>query len=197
MKKARIIAIFILLTVLMYVYNVVQARYILNKNIQISYNTSDYYFDVSIDVGTISEFPTTINITTKNNNGTNYTDTDLIYTIGINNSNYTISTDDGKNTRTLAGGSKREETFAITINKLEEETDLNSKINLTFTVSKPYSDTINKEIEIQTTGAVNGAPESDNGEKDTNITDEENTVEVQPSTIIKNDDSESSNNNND
>lgn len=194
MKKARIIAIFILLTVLMYIYNVVvEARYILSKNVQISYNTSDYYFDVSIDVSEISEFPTTINITTKNNNGTNYTDTDLIYTIGINNSNYTISTDDGKNTRTLAGGGKREETFAITINKLEE-TDSSSKINLTFTVSKPYSDTINKEIQIQTTGAVNGAPESDNSEKDTNITDGENTGKEQSPTTIQTDDSESHNN---
>lgn len=194
MKKARIIAIFILLTVLMYIYNVVvEARYILSKNVQISYNTSDYYFDVSIDVSEISEFPTTINITTKNNNGTNYTDTDLIYTIGINNSNYTISTDDGKNTRTLAGGGKREETFAITINKLEE-TDSSSKINLTFTVSKPYSDTINKEIQIQTTGAVNGALESDNSEKDTNITDGENTGKEQSSTTIQTDDLESHNN---
>lgn len=154
MKKARIIAIFILLTVSMYIYNAVQARYILNKNIQISYSTSDYYFDVSIDVNTVSEFPATISITTKNNNGTNYTDTDLTYTIGVNNSNYTITANDGKNTRTLAGGNKRQETFAATINKIA--TDSSSRINLTFTVSKPYSETISKQVGIQTITTVSG-----------------------------------------
>lgn len=149
-----IILALIALLLTIYAINTAQARYIQNKQIQIAYKTPDYYFDVTIDTTEISTFPATINVTVKNNNGTNYTSENLIYTIGLDNSNYKITVAGGT-TRTLTGGSKQQETYAVTINKTG--TDTSDKINLTFTVSKPYEDTISKELEIKTIPAYYGA----------------------------------------
>lgn len=150
----KIVLILILVLASIYIYNIVQGRYQMNKQIQISYKTSDYYFSTSVDITEIDKFPATINITAKNNNGTNYTTGNLIYTIGVNNSNYTVAAVGG-NTRTLVGGSKQQETYAVTINKTG--IDDSEKINLTFTVNKPYADTINKELTITAIPAYYGA----------------------------------------
>lgn len=149
-----IVVALILLALSIYIYNGVQGRYELNKQIQISYTTPDYYFDVTLDTTEIKSFPATINVTAKNNNGTNYTTEDLTYTIGLDNSNYTV-TAVGGNTRTLAGGKVSVETYAITINKTG--TDTSDKINLIFTVNKPYTDTKGQELKINTIPAYYGA----------------------------------------
>lgn len=149
-----IVLALILLALSIYIYNEVQGRYELNKQIQISYTTPDYYFDVTLDTTEIKSFPATINVTAKNNNGTNYTTEDLTYTIGLDNSNYTV-TAVGGNTRTLAGGRETQETYAITINKTG--TDTSDKINLIFTVNKPYTDTKSQGLEINTIPAYYGA----------------------------------------
>ncbi len=141
-----IILAIILTTATIYIFNTAQARYKLNKQIQIGYTTPDYYFDVSADITEISSFPATINITAKNHNGINYTTDNIVYTIGVDNPNYTVTAKDGKNTRTLTGGSKQQETYAVTINK--NGTDSSESINLTFTVTKPYSDSENIALTI-------------------------------------------------
>lgn len=146
----KIVLMLILLALLIYVINSSQARYELNKQIQISYTTSKYYFDVNLDTTEISAFPATINITAKNNDGINYTNTDLTYTIGLDNSNYTITAVDGNNTRTLAGGSASQETYAVTIEK-KVATDESDALNITFTVKTPYSDTKSIKLEMNTT----------------------------------------------
>ena len=145
MKKKIGIILSIIIAIMLIggiVYNV-YARYVLSKRVSISFDTADYYFDVEVDRTQITSFPATINVSVKNYEGENFTDTDLQYNITVNEG-YTIQINDEKIERNLQGNKKNEDSFVITINKNENyNTQL---INLQFNVKKPYTDNIIKKI---------------------------------------------------
>ncbi len=113
------------------------------SNIEESIN---YYFDVVLDKTEVTSLPDTISITTKNYIGEEFSNRDIEYNIQIN-SEYEMTISDGETSRLLAGGSKNEETFEINIK--EKENTNNFKIEIIFNVTKPYVQTIKKEIIYQ------------------------------------------------
>ena len=113
------------------------------SNIEESIN---YYFDVVLDKTEVTSLPDTITITTKNYIEEEFSNRDIEYNIQIN-SEYEMTISDGKTSRLLTGGSKNEETFEININ--EKEDTNNFKIEIIFNVTKPYVQTIKKEIIYQ------------------------------------------------
>ena len=148
MKKTKIFFSIFAVIIIYFVislFSKVEAKYVLQEGIDINYNTSDYYFNIETDKTEITSFPATINVTVKNNDGTNFTDTDLKYTIGTNNDNYTVIANGG-NTKTLKGGSNQEETFEVTIDKKVD--DISDSLQLVFNIETPYSDYKIAEIEV-------------------------------------------------
>ena len=86
-----------------------------------------------------STFNTTI--TVKNNDGTNYMDKDLEYTISCGNEKFDISVEEGELERIIAGGAKKSDVVSLTlILKEEEEIEEDEIIDIVFTITSPYND---------------------------------------------------------
>lgn len=126
-------------------YNV-YARYMLSKRVSISLNTSDYYFKVEPEQTEITTFPTTLNITVKNYENNNFTDSDLNYTLQATGNDF-VDIQVSENKGILQGGSKQEKTFTVTIDKKDNVDYFLDNIDLKFNITNPYTDT--KEISLQ------------------------------------------------
>ena len=146
MRKTKIIfSIFTLIIIyfILCMFSKVEARYVKTASVDIDYNTSDYYFDIEVDKTEITSLPATINVTVRNYEGENFTDTDLQYTLSASNSNLNISI--AENTEgILKGGSKQEKNFTINIDT--KTNYANEILKLQFNILKPY--TITEEIPI-------------------------------------------------
>lgn len=144
MKKVKII--FSLLCLLL-IYsaigtsNKVEAKYVLSKKASIPFNTSNYYFEVTAENTEIVSLPAIVNITVKNNDGTNFTDLDLEYAISHAQSDSIDVTID-KTSDILTGGSKQEKTYQVTFDKKEsvDTFPINDKITFNFNAKTPYSE---------------------------------------------------------
>ena len=152
MRKTKIIfSIFTLIIIyfILCMFSKVEARYVKTASVDIDYNTSDYYFDIEVDKTEITSLPATINVTVRNYEGENFTDTDLQYTLSASNSNLNISI--AENTEgILKGGSKQEKNFIINIDT--KTNYANETLKLQFNISKPYTTTEEIPIDINYRG---------------------------------------------
>ena len=143
MKKTKILFILVLVILLLGLGYQVYGKYVLSKKVSISFNTSDYYFEISTDKKEIKSLPATINVTVKNYSEENFTDNDLEYTVSTSKSNLGIEISEQEGT--LLGGSKQEKTFTITLK--EQGIDwISEQIEIEFDIKKPYLDT--KSVKI-------------------------------------------------
>ena len=131
--------------------SMVQAKYTLTKSIEISYTTSDYYFDVEVSSENITELPATVTVTVKNYSGSSYTDTDLTYTADINYDSDVLEISSVSIGGTLSGGSKQEQTYTFTITGLVDSkySSIDEDITINFDTTEPYTDTFAKTISTE------------------------------------------------
>lgn len=146
MKKTKILFILVLGILLLGLGYQVYGKYVLSKKVSISFNTSDYYFEPSININATKTLPVTVDVTVKNHNGTDYTDKDLSYALRVSDG-YTLTVVDGVNQRKLTGGQKSEETFRVTIDKTGEQK--NENVHIYFDITKPYTTTESTKIAYQ------------------------------------------------
>ena len=151
--KAKMIIVFvaiILLTILTFVQTTM-AKYVLKKDVVVNIKTASYYFTVQAEqTEYISKSGINIKLKAINYKENSYMNIDVGYKIEAENNNYNITIQDTGNGK-LTGGSKQEN--EIVINAIPKDgINLNELeiIKLTITTSKPYVETKEMEIKIDT-----------------------------------------------
>jgi len=125
----------------------VLGRYILTKNIGVNITTSPFYFEAEVENDEIEliDNKAEINLTIKNNNGTNYNLYDTNYEITLQENGQSVISVEDENSQILKGESIKQNNVKIKFEKLVE--DSIEQINLIIKSKKPYK----KEIVLPIT----------------------------------------------
>ena len=144
--KKYIIGIAMFFSILLIIYiarNIEQslARYVLTKNIDIPITSSSYYLELETGIRLFNNESLNTSIVVKNNDGTNYADGNIEYTIIATSSKFDVTISDSAN-GILVGGNINSNTIPVLISKkpsanLSELEVISVKINVTY----PYVET--------------------------------------------------------
>lgn len=166
MKRLRFIII-ILFIIVLTLSSETYARYVLNRQFNVSINTAPFYFEASqisdvitfkrtsneSDFDEILTTETTFNLLIKNNDNKNFNSADTTYQVSvISNPKFTFKEGDTV-TKTINGGSLINDTITLNL-KIKEMTSTLSTVTIRVTSTEPYSKSYEFTFKVVQEGAI-------------------------------------------